>query len=58
MQATADTGAVKIQSALISLQCSAEERGVTTTTTKLKPYGLSPRANYTDRATAACRRSD
>jgi hypothetical protein len=21
-------------------------------------YGLSPRANYTDRATAACRRSD
>jgi hypothetical protein len=24
----------------------------------LKLYGLSPRANYTDRATAACRRSD
>jgi hypothetical protein len=23
-----------------------------------KPHGLSPRANYTDRATAACRRSD
>jgi hypothetical protein len=23
-----------------------------------KLYGLSPRANYTDRATAACRRSD
>jgi hypothetical protein len=25
---------------------------------KLKLQGLSPRANYTDRATAACRRSD
>jgi hypothetical protein len=25
---------------------------------KIKPHGLSPRANYTDRATAACRRSD
>jgi hypothetical protein len=24
---------------------------------KLKLHGLSPRANYTDRATAACRRS-
>jgi hypothetical protein len=23
-----------------------------------KLYGLSPRANYTDRATSACRRSD
>jgi hypothetical protein len=28
------------------------------TKTKLKLHGLSPRANYTDRATAACRRSD
>jgi hypothetical protein len=27
-------------------------------TPKLKLHGLSPRANYTDRATAACRRSD
>jgi hypothetical protein len=26
--------------------------------TQTKPHGLSPRANYTDRATAACRRSD
>jgi hypothetical protein len=26
--------------------------------TKTKLHGLSPRANYTDRATAACRRSD
>jgi hypothetical protein len=26
--------------------------------TKTKPHGLSPQANYTDRATAACRRSD
>jgi hypothetical protein len=25
---------------------------------KTKLHGLSPRANYTDRATAACRRSD
>jgi hypothetical protein len=25
---------------------------------KTKFYGLSPRANYTDRATASCRRSD
>jgi hypothetical protein len=25
---------------------------------KLKLHGLSPRENYTDRATAACRRSD
>jgi hypothetical protein len=28
------------------------------TTKKKKLHGLSPRANYTDRATAACRRSD
>jgi hypothetical protein len=28
------------------------------TKTKNKLHGLSPRANYTDRATAACRRSD
>jgi hypothetical protein len=26
--------------------------------TKTKLHGLSPQANYTDRATAACRRSD
>jgi hypothetical protein len=26
--------------------------------TKTKLHGLSPRANYTDRAIAACRRSD
>jgi hypothetical protein len=26
--------------------------------TKTKLHGLSPRKNYTDRATAACRRSD
>jgi hypothetical protein len=26
--------------------------------TKTKLHGLSPRANYTDRAAAACRRSD
>jgi hypothetical protein len=28
------------------------------TAKKTKLHGLSPRANYTDRATAACRRSD
>jgi hypothetical protein len=28
------------------------------TKTKSKLHGLSPRANYTDRAAAACRRSD
>jgi hypothetical protein len=28
------------------------------TKTKTKLHGLSPRANYTDRATADCRRSD
>jgi hypothetical protein len=27
-------------------------------TPKTKLHGLSPRANYTDRVTAACRRSD
>jgi hypothetical protein len=30
----------------------------TFTTKKNKLHGLSPQANYTDRATAACRRSD
>jgi hypothetical protein len=30
----------------------------TTTTTNNKLYGLSPRANYTDRATTGCRRND
>jgi hypothetical protein len=28
------------------------------TSKKTKLHGLSPQANYTDRATAACRRSD
>jgi hypothetical protein len=31
---------------------------LSTAVTKTKLHGLSPRANYTDRATAACRRSD
>jgi hypothetical protein len=31
---------------------------VTEKNKKTKLHGLSPRANYTDRATAACRRSD
>jgi hypothetical protein len=34
-------------------------RGIETAKkTKTQFHGLSPRANYTDRATAACRRSD
>jgi hypothetical protein len=32
--------------------------GLDKQTKKNKLHGLSPRANYTDRATAACRRSD
>jgi hypothetical protein len=31
---------------------------IQTKTKKNKLHGLSPRANYTDRATVACRRSD
>jgi hypothetical protein len=31
---------------------------LSTEITKTKLHGLSQRANYTDRATAACRRSD
>jgi hypothetical protein len=34
------------------------ERTNTSVGNKTKLHGLSPRANYTDRATAACRRSD
>jgi hypothetical protein len=36
----------------------AIEAGGINTKTKTKLHGLSLRANYTDRATAACRRSD
>jgi hypothetical protein len=39
-----------------TLYCS--EHFGTERTEKIKLHGLSPRANYTDRATAACRRSD
>jgi hypothetical protein len=35
--------------------CYSEVQNVNT---KKKLHGLSPRANYTDRATVACRRSD
>jgi hypothetical protein len=35
--------------------CHNVQDGLTNKTNKLR--GLSPRANYTDRATAACRRS-
>jgi hypothetical protein len=38
-----------------SLQCDAMQSHMFT---KKKLHGLSPRANYTDRATAACLRSD
>jgi hypothetical protein len=37
---------------------SAFKLGFDELKTKLKLHGLSPRANYTDRATAACWRSD
>jgi hypothetical protein len=39
---------------LITLYCIAGDK----TKKQTKLHGLSPRANYTDRATAACRRSD
>jgi hypothetical protein len=42
---------------LILLECIKWQRGIDRHTKK-KLHGLSPRANYTDRATAACRRSD
>jgi hypothetical protein len=35
-----------------------ESRSQATKKLKTKLHGLSPRANYTDQATAACRRSD
>jgi hypothetical protein len=35
-----------------------KKQGIKAKQTKKKLHGLSPRANYTDRATAACRRSD
>jgi hypothetical protein len=34
------------------------KKNMTSNVEKKKLHGLSPRANYTDRATAACRRSD
>jgi hypothetical protein len=34
---------------------SFEDRGATYSATKTKLRGFSPQANYTDRATAACR---
>jgi hypothetical protein len=34
------------------------KEAINKTETIIKLYGLCPRANYTDRATAACRRSD
>jgi hypothetical protein len=40
------------------LNCAIWFTELKTRTTKKKLHGLSPRANYTDRATAACRRSD
>jgi hypothetical protein len=40
------------------IDCVAHEKRSHTKKTKTNLHGLSPRANYTDRATAACRRSD
>jgi hypothetical protein len=37
---------------------SGGQEGVTERGKKKELHGLGPRANYTDRATAACRRSD
>jgi hypothetical protein len=47
---------VKICSSCLSKRRSVQISAWTPKTPKL--HGLSPRANYTDRATAACRRSD
>jgi hypothetical protein len=43
---------------LIDLKLSRDSSAGRATKTKTKLHGLSPRANYTDRATAACRRRD
>jgi hypothetical protein len=40
---------ITVSKGIMALSCSQEKK---------KLHGLSPRANYTDRATAACRRSD
>jgi hypothetical protein len=42
----------------IIILLSSVFRGYSTTRIEKKFHGLSPRVNYTDRATAACRRSD
>jgi hypothetical protein len=42
----------------LQLLISCHRNRIRSETIKLKLHGLSPRANYTDRATAACRRSD
>jgi hypothetical protein len=60
-----NTGQVRIRvrnvgRALRIALCMPSVEGRTTedkNTKKYKLHGLSPRANYTDRATAACRRS-
>jgi hypothetical protein len=41
-----------------SSSCKITKKYGNIKTKKTKLHGLSPRANYTDRATAACRRSD
>jgi hypothetical protein len=52
--ATARTKTYRVQAHTINTQAL----DIKATWTKTKLHGLSPRANYTDRATAACRRSD
>jgi hypothetical protein len=44
--------------AISTMRKSALTTVITSTIKKKKLHGLSPRANYTDRATAACRQSD
>jgi hypothetical protein len=49
-----------VRNKVIHVQCTTHNGRIlfyTCTLTKTKLRGLSPQANYTDRATAACRRS-
>jgi hypothetical protein len=43
---------------LFSFVAETQKETTTAKTKKTKLHGLSPRANYTDRATTACRQSD
>jgi hypothetical protein len=45
-------------SSLVALKVAYSVNASEKKTKQTKLHGLSPRANYTDRATSACRRSD